>query len=81
MILGGKMKKGEFRFKNLYNMTTDEIKGKPVNIEFAGYIQLVGILTHIENDYVYGVFNHNGEYNFMIDLNNEKYALSFHYKN
>lgn len=75
------MKKSKFRFKNLYNMTTDEIKGKPVNIEFAGNFQLVGTLTHIEDDYIYGIFRHNGEDNLMIELNNEKYAMSFHYEN
>lgn len=74
-----KQSKFKFKFKNLYNMTTDEIKGKSVNIEFAGSFQLVGTLTHVENDYVYGIFKHNGEDISMIELNNEKYAMSFHY--
>ena len=51
--------KGEFKFKNTYNMTEHEIKDMPVKINVDNEPVLIGILTHIEDDYIYGIFNHN----------------------
>lgn len=75
-VLSGKMK-SEFKFTNKYNMTTEEIKNKPVNIEVGCNLVLIGILTHVEDDYVYGIFDYdNKEYDVMIGLNNEEYSFS-----
>lgn len=68
--------KGEFKFKNTYNMTENEIKDMPVKIDIDNKPVLIGILTHIEDGYVYGIFNHNQEYDIMIELTNKKYSLS-----
>lgn len=68
--------KGEFKFKNTYNMTENEIKDMPVKINVDNEPVLIGILTHIEDDYIYGIFNHNQEYDIMIELNNKEYLFS-----
>ena len=69
------MGKGEFKFKNTDNLTTELIKDFPVHMKIDGRLLLVGTLTHADNDYVYGVFKHNEEENIMIEFNPE-YAFS-----
>jgi hypothetical protein len=69
------MGKGEFKFKNTDNLTTELIKDFPVHMKINGQLILVGTLTHADNDYVYGVFNHNGEENIAVEFNPE-YAFS-----
>ena len=72
------MKKLIVKFKNLYNLTTDEIENRKATIVISGF-SLVCTLTHIEDDYVYGVSYHNGEDNLLIELNNEKHTMSFEF--
>ena len=67
--------KGEFKFKNKYNLTTEKIRNKPVTISINNIV-LVGVLTHVDDDYVYGDFKHNNENDIMIELNNEDYLMS-----
>lgn len=69
------MGKGEFKFKNTDNLTTELIKDFPVHMKINGQLILVGTLTHADNDYVYGVFNHNREENIAVEFNPE-YAFS-----
>jgi hypothetical protein len=69
------MGKGEFKFKNTDNLTTELIKDFPVHMKINGQLVLVGTLTHADNDYVYGVFNYNGEENIAVEFNPE-YAFS-----
>lgn len=68
--------KSEFKFKNMYNMTEDEIEDMPVTVKINDKPVIVGVLTHIEDDYVYGVFNHDGEEYMMVELNNNEYSWS-----
>ena len=70
------MKNCEFKFKNIYNMTDDEVKGMSVNIDIGGNLVLVGVLTRVEDDYVYGFFNHEGGYSIMDELSNEVHSMS-----
>lgn len=61
--------KSEFKFKNIYNMTTEEVKDMPVNIKVDDELVLVGTLTCVVDDYVYGIFNHYGQDNIIVELN------------
>ena len=49
------MKKTIIKFKNLYNFTTDAIKDRKTTIVSSNF-SLVCTLTHVDDDYVYGVF-------------------------
>ena len=49
--------KSEFKFKNIYNMTDEDVHNKSVNIEMDGNFVPIGVLTHIKDDYIYGVFD------------------------
>lgn len=65
----------EFKFKNTDNLTTELIKDFPVHMKMNGQTVLVGTLTHADNDYVYGVFEHNNEVYMKVEFNPE-YAFS-----
>lgn len=69
------MGKGEFKFKNTDNLTTELIKDFPVHMKINGQLILVGTLTHADDDYVYGVFEYNREEIIKIEFNPE-YAFS-----
>jgi hypothetical protein len=70
------MKETIIKFKNSYNFTTDAIKDRKVTIAISNF-SLVCTLTYVDDDYVYGVFYHDGEDISMIELNNEKHIMSF----
>ena len=61
--------KGDFKFKNTYNFTTEQIKNRPFKYMLNKCTMMFfGTLTHADKDYVYGEFLHNSEEDCLIDF-------------
>ena len=65
--------KGSFKIKNIYNFTTEQIKGTPLKYGFEsnGMYPFLGYMTHADKDYLYGEFEHNEDMNVMIEFNHD----------
>lgn len=63
-------RKGEFKVKNLYNLTTEQVKNEPVYYRYEdGRCELMATLTHADKDYIHGCFIRNSEYDILIEGN------------
>lgn len=61
--------KSNFRFKNTYNFTTEQIKNRPFKYMIGEHTPMfIGTLTHADKNYIYGEFLHNGEEDLLIDF-------------
>lgn len=58
-------RKGEFKVKNTHNLITEEIEGAPVFLKG----EQIAIATHADKDYIYGYFEHNNDYDVVIEGN------------
>ena len=70
------MGKGTFTVRNIDGLTTEQVKGKPLRykINNGEYIPM-GILTHTDNDYMYGEFEHSEDGDLVINLIAEKCSM------
>lgn len=70
------MAKGQFKIKNIDNLTTEQVKGKPLNYQINnGEIVPMGIITHADENYVYGEFEHSGDGELIINFESEKCSM------
>lgn len=61
--------KSNFRFNNIHNFTTEQIKNRPFECMTGEHtLMFIGTLTHADKDYVYGEFLHNGKEDVLIDF-------------
>lgn len=66
------MAKGIFTVRNIDNLTTEQVKGKP--LKYGNTIW--GTISHADEDYLYGEFEHDGEGELVVNLyNNEKCSM------
>lgn len=66
------MGKGVFQVRNTDNLTTKQVKGKPFKYNNV----IWGTITHADEDYIYGEFEHDGDGELVINLyNNEKCSM------
>ena len=66
------MCKGEFRFKNIHNYTTECVKDKLVYYTYVNNIcDPIFTLTHADSDYVYGYFEHKQNCDILIEVDPE----------
>lgn len=64
------MNKGKFKVKNVYNLTTEDVKDKVVYYRYLNStFEPIAILTHADEDYIYGYFEHNQDYDMLIEGN------------
>lgn len=65
------MGKGIFKIKNIDNFTTEQVKGKPLRYRGNSndFIPM-GIITHADENYLYGEFEHSGDGELVINLYN-----------
>lgn len=70
------MAKGRVKARNIDNLTTEQVQGKPLNYQINnGEFITVGTITHADKDYVYGEFEHDGDGELVIFLNNNKCSM------
>ena len=70
------MKKGEFKVKNIYNLTTEEVKDEIVYYRYLNETSdPIAILTHADEDYIYGYFEHNQDYDMLIEGNPKCFSM------
>lgn len=63
------MAKGEVKIKNIDGLTTEQVKGKPINYGFSNCNPIfLGTMTHADEDYIYGEFIHTGENDMYINF-------------
>lgn len=63
------MAKGEVKIKNIDGLTTEQVKGKPINYRFSNNNPIfLGTMIHADEDYIYGEFIHTDENDIYIDL-------------
>lgn len=74
------MGKGEFKVRNIDKLTTEQVKGVPLNyIENHCVPVLLGIVTYADENYLYGEFTHTGEDYLRIEIgcDKEDYGVIF----
>ena len=59
-------RKNEFKIRNINNLTTEQIKNKPFKYIVGEQISFLGTLTHADEEYIYGIFVHNGKKDILI---------------
>ena len=61
--------KSNFRFKNTYNFTTEQIKNRPLKYMIGEHTpMIIGHLTYADKDYIYGEFLYNREEDLLINF-------------
>lgn len=58
------MAKGIFTVRNIDNLTTEQVKGKPLKCDNVVW----GTITHADKDYLYGEFEHDGDGELVVNL-------------
>ena len=67
------MGNGEFKVRNINKLTTEQIKGVPLNYKENGCIpKMLGTLICADEDYLYGEFTHTGEDYIRIEIGCDK---------
>ena len=67
------MGKGKFKVRNVDKLTTEQVKGVPLNYKIDTYHPvLLGTMTYADEDYLYGEFTHTGEDDVYIEVGCEK---------
>lgn len=67
------MGKGKFKVRNVDKLTTEQIKGVPLNYKVDFYHPvLLGTMTYADEDYLYGEFTHIGEDDIYIEVGCKK---------
>lgn len=71
------MGKGEFKVRNINKLTTEQVKGLPLNYkEDDNNLGVLGIMTHADENYLYGKFTHTGEEYVRIEIGCDKDVYS-----
>ena len=58
-------RKNEFKIKNINNLTTEQVKGKPFKYIVDKPV-FIGTMTHADEEYLYGTFEHNGNEDILL---------------
>lgn len=59
-------RKGEFKIRNTNNLTTEQVKDVPFKYMIGSNHPLfMGTMTHADEEYLYGVFEHNSKEDIM----------------
>ncbi len=68
------MGKGEFKVRNINKLTTEQVKGVPLNYKEGGFRTpiLLGTVTCADENYLYGEFTHTGEDYIRIEIGCDK---------
>ena len=67
------MGKGEFKVRNIDKLTTEQVKGVPLNYkENRCTPMLLGTMTHADENYLYGEFTHTGEDYIRLEIGCDK---------
>lgn len=58
------------RIKNKYNLTTENVKGKPVEYRQDNYEPIpIGFITHADEEYLY--IDYNGDEDLLIEFSDD----------
>ena len=64
-------RKGEFKVKNIYNLTTKQVKN-----DYAYFNdEPIAKLTHADSEYIYGYFMHNENYDMILEGNPKSFSI------
>ena len=59
---------GKFKVRNIHNLTTEQVKDKPVSFKTGSGDVPFGFITCADEDYLYGEFEHSGDDDILIEF-------------